>query len=159
MTKRIRKSYGLSGIRYQVKTSCLQYGIPGTRYLVRGTSELWGSCCPSFFFFLFHRIYYPRTTLALPPSSNSDPGSHSGPSPPPSHQLLSTTVRAFILYREKNSAFSSLVDSRRIVRTHAARRSQQVTLFFSLFLHFCRQVRNLTTGRNRTRGPTLQVLY
>ena len=62
------------------------------------------------FFFFFHPIYYPRTTLALPPSSNSDPGSHSGPSSP-----LPTKVRAFIFYREKNSAFSPLVDSRRIV--------------------------------------------
>ena len=63
-------------------------------------------------------IYYPRATLALPPSSNSDPGSHNGPSSP-----LPTTVRASILYRQQDSAFSSLVDSRRIVRTHAARRS------------------------------------
>ena len=36
----------------------------------------------SIFFFL-HPIYYPCTTLlALPPSSNLDPGSHSGPSSP-----------------------------------------------------------------------------
>ena len=48
-----------------------------------------------------HPIYYPCTTLALPPSSNSDPGSHSGSSSP-----LST--RAFIFYHENNSAFSSL---------------------------------------------------
>ena len=44
------------------------------------------SCYP-----IFYPIYYPRGTLALPPSSNSDPGSHSGPSFP-----LPTTVRAFI---------------------------------------------------------------
>ena len=36
-------------------------------------------------------MYFPRTTLALPPSSNSDPGSHRGPSP-----TLPTTVRANI---------------------------------------------------------------
>ena len=46
------------------------------------------------FLILLHPIYYPRTTLALPPSSNSDPGSHSGPSSP-----VPTTVRAFIFYR------------------------------------------------------------
>ena len=35
------------------------------------------------FSYVFVRpIYYPRTTLALPPSSKSDPGSHSGPSSP-----------------------------------------------------------------------------
>ena len=38
-----------------------------------------------------HPIYYPRITLALPPSRSSDPGSHSGPSPP-----YSTTIHAFI---------------------------------------------------------------
>ena len=34
-------------------------------------------------FFFYHRIYDPRTTIALPPRSNSDPGSHCGPSSPP----------------------------------------------------------------------------
>ena len=43
------------------------------------------------YIFFFYPIYYPRTALlALPPSSNSDPGSHSGPSYP-----LLNTVRAF----------------------------------------------------------------
>ena len=41
--------------------------------------------------FFFHPIYCPRTTLMLPPSSNLDPESHSGPFSP-----LPTTVRAFI---------------------------------------------------------------
>ena len=58
----------------------------------------------STFFSFLPPIYYPRTTLALLPSSNLDPGSRSGPSSP-----LPTTVRAFIL-----TAFCSLVDSRRI---------------------------------------------
>ena len=79
--------------------------------------------------YFFHPIYYPRTTLALLPSSNSDLGSHSGFFSP-----LPTTVRAFIFYRENNSAFSSLVDSRRIVRTHAARRSQ----LSILVMRFCK---------------------
>ena len=57
------------------------------------------------FFFVFHPIYYPRTALALPPSSNSDPGSHSGPS-----SLLPPAVRNFIFHREKCSFFSSLGD-------------------------------------------------
>ena len=43
------------------------------------------------FCFVPPTYYYPRTTLALPPSSNSDLGSHRGPSP------LPTTVPAIIL--------------------------------------------------------------
>ena len=61
-------------------------------------------------FFFLHLFYYPRTTLALPPGSNSDPGSQSGAVLPPPH--YGTCLRS---YREKKSAFSSLVDSRRIV--------------------------------------------
>ena len=53
---------------------------------------------------------------------------------------LPTTVRALHFYRKKISALSSLVDSRRIVPTHA-RRSQQ------LILSFCK--------KNQTPGPTL----
>ena len=45
-------------------------------------------------------MHYPRTTLALPPSSNSDPGSHSGPSFP-----LPTTVRAFIFIARRIQHF------------------------------------------------------
>ena len=86
--------------------------------------------------YFFHPSYYPRTTLALPPSSSSDPGSHSGPYSPFPSSLRFTN--AFIFYRENMSALSSLVDSRRIVLTHAARRSQQLlVLFFSLLqIHF-----------------------
>ena len=47
------------------------------------------------FFFAFisylRPFYYPGPILALPPSSKSDPGSHSGPSSP-----LPTTIRVFI---------------------------------------------------------------
>ena len=43
-------------------------------------------------FFFGHPIYYPRTTLVLPPSSDSDPRAHSGRSSP-----LPTTVGAFIV--------------------------------------------------------------
>ena len=89
-----------------------------------------------FFFFFLHPIYYPHTTLVLLPSSNSDLGSHSEPF---SH--LPTTVRALNFYRKNNSAFSSLVDSRRIVPTHAAKRSQQLIHL----LHFCKYSQNLAT--------------
>ena len=54
--------------------------------------------------------------IQLPPFRNSDPGSHSR-HPPPTYN----DVRIHF-YRGKSSAFSSLVDSRRIVHTHAARR-------------------------------------
>ena len=43
-----------------------------------------------YIYYFLRPIYYPRTTRALPPSSNSDPWSDSGPSFP-----LPTTVRAF----------------------------------------------------------------
>ena len=56
----------------------------------------------AFSFFLPRSIYYPRTTLALSPSSNSDPGSHSGPSSP-----LPTTVRAFIYVARRIRHFLS----------------------------------------------------
>ena len=49
-------------------------------------------------------------TLALAPSSNSDPGSHSGPFNP-----VPTTIRAFISIARRRQHFSSLVESRRIV--------------------------------------------
>ena len=52
------------------------------------------------FFIFFHPIYYPRLTFELPPSSNSDPGSHSGPSSP-----LSTTVRAFMCFARRTQHF------------------------------------------------------
>ena len=71
-----------------------------------------GSIILFYFIFFFHSIYYPRTTLALLPSSTLDPGSHIGPFLPPPH--YGTCLH---FYREKNSAFSSLVDSRRIAGT------------------------------------------
>ena len=54
-------------------------------------------------------IFIFAIVVLLPPSRNLDPGSHSKRLFP-----LPTTVRAFRFYREKDSAFSSLVDSRRI---------------------------------------------
>ena len=55
---------------------------------------------------------------------------HTAGSAPP----LPATVRGLHFYHEKISALSSLVDSRRIVLTHA-RRSQQLVPFYSLQLH------------------------
>ena len=88
-------------------------------------------------YFLFHFILCIRFSLlfSFPPSRNSDPGSHSRLFSP-----LPTSVRALHFYPEKTLALSSLVDSRRIVLTHA-RRSQQLILF-----HFCKQIQNLATN-------------
>ena len=55
---------------------------------------------------------------------------------------LPTTLRALHFYREKISALSSLVDSRRIVLTHA-RRSQQLILFF-----FCKNTFKISPRRD-----------
>ena len=70
----------------------------------------------------------PFTTFALlfslPPRRRSDPGSHSRLFSP-----FSTTVRALNFYRETIFDPFSLVDSRRIVPTHA-KRSQQLILSY-----------------------------
>ena len=51
-------------------------------------------------------MYFPRATLALPPRSNSDPGSHSGPfSSPPHYGIIPLRF-----YGENNSAFSPRVE-------------------------------------------------
>ena len=81
------------------------------------------------FLFLFSilPIHYLRPSFSFPPSRNSDPGSHSRLFSPPTPQYGS---RLAFLSREDFS--SSLVDSRRIVLTHA-RRSQQLILFSFFF--------------------------
>ena len=96
-----------------------------------------------------YSIYIPIHSLSspfffsLPPSRNSDTGSHSRLFSP-----LATTVRALHFYCEKISALSSLVDSRRIVTR--ARRSQQLILLF--FLRINSRSRH---GGIRTHAPTL----
>ena len=74
--------------------------------------------------------------------------SHSGPSFP-----LPNACGACLhfFHREKSPAFSSLVDSRRIVPTHAARRSRQVILR-CIFAYKSQYTHCLG---NRTQGPTL----
>ena len=81
----------------------------------------------SYRYFFFHPIYYPRTTIAIPPSNTSYPGSQGGPSSPlPTSQLQSdwslscdhgldyartttttttTSVRSFFLSREEFNIF------------------------------------------------------
>ena len=95
-----------------------------------GSCKGWRCRLESWTYFILFYFSIPLITFALlfslPPSRNSDPGSHSRLFSPPH-----TTVRALLFDREKISALSSLVDSRRIVPTHA-RRFQQLILFYFL---------------------------
>ena len=80
---------------------------------------------------LLHIIRFARNTLALPPSSNSDPESHSGPSSP-----LSTSVRAVVflfIARRTQHFLPSSTRSRRNVPTHAAGRSEQSNLWYHVY--------------------------
>ena len=94
-------------------------------------------------FFPYHLL---SSFYSLPPSRNSDSGSHSRLFFPPTHY---GSCLAF--FREKISALSSLVDSHRIVLTRA-RCSQQLTLFFISFYKV-----NLKShhGGIRTHEPTV----
>ena len=82
-------------------------------------------------------IFIFAIVVLLPPSRNLDPGSHSKRLFP-----LPTTVRAFRFYREKDSAFSSLVDSRRIRHTPLQRNAGRSLRELYLSLYTCCQNRN-----------------
>ena len=109
----------------------------------------------SFFFLLFFFIpfilsspLYPLSLLVV----TQIRGHIAGSSP-----LLPATVRDLHFYREKISALSSLVDSRRIVLTHA-RRSQQLILiyiFANKFKISPRRDSNSRTSTSSIRGPPL----
>ena len=83
------------------------------------------ACVCGFCFVFSHPIYYFRPSFSLSLLVVTQIRGHIAGSSPP----LPTTVRALHFYRDSISAFSSLVDSRRIVLTYA-RRSQQLTLFY-----------------------------
>ena len=74
----------------------------------------------SFFVFVFVFVFFPipfvifAFLFSLPPSRNSDPGSHTYQA---LFSPLPTSVRVFHFYREKISALSSLGDSGRIGET------------------------------------------
>ena len=103
----------------------------------------------SFFFFSSHSLSSPFHYLSLLVATQIR-GHIAGSSP-----LLPTTVRALHFYREKISALSSLVDSRRIVLTHA-RRSQQLILlsffFANRFIISPRRDSNSRTNTSSIRG-------
>ena len=104
---------------------------------------------PGYALFSFSFFFIPFVIFALPPRNNSDPGSHSGP---PHYGAC------LHFCREKNSTFSSLVDSHRMVPTHTATRSQHLIFFFRFLFHiFANEVKISHRGGNGTQGPTLEV--
>ena len=92
-------------------------GIRASSAVATHTSETF-----LFFCFFFHPIYYLRPSVLSLLVVTQIRGHIAGCSSP-----LPTTVRALHFYHEKISG-PSLVDSRRVVLTHA-RRSQQLILF------------------------------
>ena len=106
--------------------------------------EITATCTFSFlFFFPSHLLSSPFFSLSLLVVTQIR-GHIAGSSPP-----LPTTVRALHFYREKISALSSLVDSRRIVLTHA-RRSQQLIFFVVVANEF-----KISPRRDSNHGSTL----
>ena len=148
VTVRVRVGWSVSGatakpplIRYIHSSMdiCTWYYIPRTRYLVVVVFVF------VFVGVFFHPIYYLRHSILSLPVVTQIGGHIAGSSSP-----LPTInrVRALHFYREKLSALSSLVDSRRIVLTHG-RRSQQLIPF--LFLQINSKSRH---GGIRTHGST-----
>ena len=101
------------------------------------------------FFFFLNPIYYLRITLALPPSSRSDPGSHIGPSFP-----LPTTVRAFIFIARNIQHF--LPSSTRVKLHLPTLLGALSSLLF--FCIFASEVKS-HHGGNRTQGPSLLIVF
>ena len=81
----------------------------------------WCSLSEKLFSILCLFSSHPILALLSPSLPAVDQGSRSGPCCP----LPTTCGTCLYFFREKNSAFSSLVDSRRIVPTHGAKRFQQ----------------------------------
>ena len=96
-----------------------------------------------FLFFPSHLLSSPFYSLSLLVATQIR-GHIAGSSPP-----LPTTVRALHFFREKISALSSLVDSRRIVLTHA-RLSQQLILFLFFAKKFKISPRRDSNSRTNT---------
>ena len=107
------------------KKNTLQLVIINRTYLVHPIPIPWPALIYTYihFFFPSHLLSSPFYYLSRLVVTQIR-GHIAGSSPP-----LTTTVRALHFYREKISALSSLVNSRRIVLTHA-RCSQQFDHFF-----------------------------
>ena len=90
-----------------------------------------------------------NTTFALPPSSNSDPGSDSGPSSP-----LPTTVRAFILIARRIPCF--LPSSTRL-ELYLHTLLGALSSYPLLYCFFANKIKSYHGG-NRTQGPTISIV-
>ena len=101
--------FGISGLHI---SPCLVDGC-ATAAELNGAYAL---CIYQVLFLFFVPFIFVALLVLLPPSRNSDPGSHIISS---LFSPLRATVRALHFYREKDSALASLVNSRRIVSTHA----------------------------------------
>ena len=111
--------------------------------------------CRCMIFFFLHPIYYPRTTLALPPSSNSDPELHSGPSSP-----LPTAARSFIFIARRVERFlpsSTRVElcSKNNSNSSNSNVTRMTTLFF--FPVHAAWGGGKTRHKKDTRGATQEV--
>ena len=98
----------------------------------------------------FHPIYYLRPSVLSFLVVTQMRGHIAGSSSPPS-----TTVRALLFHREMILSISSLVDSGRIVLTHA-RRSQQLILF--LFLQKNIKISPRRDSNSRTNTSSIRGL-
>ena len=87
-----------------------------------------------FFPFFFPLILFIMFTLlfSLLPSRNAEPGSHSRLFFPPTH------YGSCLARLSREDCIFSLVDSRRIVLTHARRSQQLILFFFFLFATKCK---------------------
>ena len=101
------------------------------------TSALYAGSVAHIYFFPIAFVTF-ALVISLPPSRNSDPGSHSRLFFPPTHDC---SCLAFFS-REDSSSFSYLIGSRRNVLAHA-RRSQQLIL---LLFCFCKYIQTLATA-------------
>ena len=112
----------------------------------RGDSTYYTRVHDFFSSFALHPIYHPRIALALPPSGNSDMGSH----PPPPSPLRYVPS---LLSRKESSICSSLSSTRVELKvpTYAARRCQQLIMFIA----FLKMKSKSHHGGNRSQGPTL----
>ena len=114
--------------------------------VVSSSKRISPRCCWYWLFFFFlpsHLLSSPFCSLSLLVVTQIR-GHIVGSSP-----HLPTTVRALHFYREKISAVSSLVDSRRIVLTHA-RLSQQLILFLFFAKKFKISPRRDSNSRTNT---------
>ena len=120
---------------HSVRIELAKMILVGTRitYQATGDADMFTIYTYQVYEYIYICFNHLRPSILSPSSRNSDPGSHSRLFSPPTHY---GSCLPFLYFS------SSLVDSRRIVLTHA-RRSQQ--FIPSLF---CKQIQNLAWRRH-----------